>query len=175
MSTADMAYVGGNDVGNDIRATNDPDGTILNASGGDDTLRGGRGDDILVGGEGNDKLFGGDGADQFRFFFDTVSGTDTDFIYDLDFSEGDTIVFGHFADGTFVDTDGVNGFTNGSAAEVDSIEGLLALVNGSDDNWTATQKGTTDVLILTYTDGTSTQSIHISNAWSSYVDAGLFA
>ena len=167
MSTADMTYVGGNAGANDLRATNDPDGTLFNAGGGDDTLRGGRYDDILTGGEGDDKLFGGAGADQFRFFFDVVTGTDTDFIYDLNFSDGDTLVFGKFADGTFVDSVGVNGFTNGSAAQISSVEGIAALVNGADDHWTATQKGSTDVLILSYTDGSKTETIHISNAWAS--------
>lgn len=167
MSTADMAFVGGTTGNNDIRATTDVDGTILSGGGGDDILRGGRFDDILVGGEGNDRMFGGAGADQFRFFFDQVSGTDTDFVYDLNFTDGDSMVFGNFADGTFVDIPSaeVNGFDDGTAAIVSAYAGLAALVNGADDNWTATQKGSTQVLILSYTDGVSTQTIHISNAW----------
>ncbi len=168
MSTADMAYVAGKGGNDDLRATNDPDGTMLRGGGGDDILRGGRFDDILVGGEGNDKMFGGDGADQFRFFLNEVSGTDTDYIYDLDFCEGDTLVFGNFAAGTFSDASGVDGYTNGTAATVSSVEGIAALVNGCGSGWSAAQRGTSDVLVLTYTNGCVTQEIHISDAWNDF-------
>lgn len=176
MSTADMAYVTGKGGNDDIRATNDPDGTMLRGGGGDDILRGGRFDDILVGGEGNDQMFGGDGADQFRFFLNEVSGTDTDYIRDLDFCEGDTLVFGNFAAGTFSDATGVDGYTNGTAATVSSFEGLKALVEGDGCGplgWTAAQRGTSDVLILSYTDGSVTQEIQITGGWNAYLNAGL--
>ena len=167
MSTADMASVSGKAGADDLRATNDPDGTMLRGGAGDDILRGGKYDDILVGGEGNDKMFGGDGADQFRFFLNEVSGTDTDFIYDLDFSEGDTLVFGNFAAGAFSDADGLNAFAGGTAAEISSLAGLADLVGGA-SGWSAVQKGTSDTLILTYTNGVVTQEIHISNAWAAF-------
>lgn len=174
MSTADnvMASVSGK-AGDDVIRANygDPDGTMMRGGGGNDKMYGGKFDDIIVGGEGNDQMAGGAGADQFRFFLNEVSGTDTDYIYDLDFSEGDSLVFGNFAAGTFTDTadiNDVNAYTNGTAATISSIEGIAALVNGSASGWTAVQKGTTDVLILSYTNGCVTQEIHISGAWDDY-------
>jgi hypothetical protein len=166
---ADKTFVGGSNGDDDIRAVNDPDGSYLFARGGDDILRGGKFDDLLVGGEGNDSMFGGDGADQFRFFLNEVSGTDTDWIYDLDFSEGDELVFGNFAADTFVAGAGVNAFSMGTAGIINSIEGLQALVNAADDNWTAAQRGDTDTLELTYTDGNVTQVINFSSAWSDFI------
>ena len=55
-----------------VDATADPNGVLINAAGGDDTitgstasdiLQGGAGDDVLVGNAGNDQIFGGDGSD----------------------------------------------------------------------------------------------------------------
>src|SRR5687768_8647752 len=108
MADGIRAYVAGRDGPDDLRATNDEDGTQLRGGDGNDILRGGRYDDILVGGSGSDKMFGGDGGDQFRFFGDDIEGvSDTDFIYDLDFAEGDTLVFGNYGANTFSDDDGV--------------------------------------------------------------------
>lgn len=170
-STDGKANVSGKAGNDDLRATNDTDGTLINAGAGDDILRGGRFDDILVGGSGNDQMFGGDGADQFRFFGNQIDGAgDLDKIFDLDFSEGDTLVFGSFAAGTFSDDDGVNAFADDGSAIVSSFEGLANIVNGT--TVTAEQRGNTDTLILRITnDAGQVQEIHISNAYAAFVAA----
>jgi Ca2+-binding RTX toxin-like protein len=57
---------------------------IVDAGGGNDQIRGGTAADTIIGGDGNDKIIGftgadvitgGTGADQFRYMFDTDSGT----------------------------------------------------------------------------------------------------
>lgn len=169
----DQNYVGGNAGDNDIQSSG-RDGTILNGGAGDDILRGSRGDDILTGGSGNDQLWGGDGADQFRFFGDNIGGaSDLDKIYDLDFSEGDSLVFGNYGALQFTDVAGVNAFNGGAAAQISSWEGLVNVVEGS-DLVSASRKGTTDVLILTIDNGAGQiQSIHISGGWAAYSAAAL--
>jgi Ca2+-binding RTX toxin-like protein len=57
---------------------------------GDDTILGNGGNDQLAGRSGNDWLEGGEGADTFRFA-ETDFGNDV--VLDLDFSEGDRLVF----------------------------------------------------------------------------------
>ncbi|RVU07922.1 hypothetical protein EOE18_02295 [Novosphingobium umbonatum] len=165
-------FVGGTSGNDDLRANSqDTDGSYLFARGGDDILRGGKYDDVLTGGAGSDQYYGGAGADQFRFFGYDVTTGDRDRVYDLNFSDGDTIVFGSFATDTFADAAGINAYTNGTAATISSFEGLANMVNDADAVW-ATRKGTTDLLILHVTVGTETQTIEISNAYSAYVAAG---
>lgn len=167
--TADQAYVGGNAGNNDIKATNDVDGTVLNGGDGNDTLRGGKYDDLITGGSGDDLLFGGGGADQFRFFGNDIDGAkDTDKIFDLNFDEGDTLVFGSYAAGTFSDADGENAFAGGGSASISSFEGLVNAVSGSGGNMTVSQKGTSNVLILSIDTGAGIQEIHITGAWAAY-------
>lgn len=99
-------------------------GDVLSGGSGNDELRGGKGldtlygdagDDILIGGEWSDKLYGGAGADQFVFdtksLYEDVSPLGKrDVIYDLNFDEGDSLVF---------DLNGQkNDFTIGSDAEL---------------------------------------------------------
>lgn len=173
MSTEGKSYVGGNAGNNDVRATNNPAGTVMNTGAGNDVLRGGKGDDVMTGGAGDDLMFGGNGADQFRFFGNQIGGSsDLDKIFDLSFEEGDTLVFGDYAGSTFGDTDGVNAFANGGSASISSIEGLYAAVQSS-GAITASQKGNTDVLILEIDNGNGqTQIIHLSGLWDDY--AALF-
>ncbi|KAA9013036.1 calcium-binding protein [Sphingobium limneticum] len=161
-------YVGGNAGDNDIQSSGRA-GTILNGQAGDDILRGSRGDDILTGGSGNDQLWGGDGADQFRFFGNNIGGaSDTDKIYDLDFSEGDTLVFGNYGSLQFSDAAGINAFNGGAAAQVSSWAGLVHLVEAS-DLASVSRKGQTDVLILTLDNGDGQiQNIHITGGWAAY-------
>lgn len=161
-------YVGGNALDNDIQSSG-RNGTILNGQAGDDILRGSRGDDILTGGSGNDQLWGGDGADQFRFFGNNIEGaSDLDKIYDLDFAEGDTLVFGNYGNVHFSDAAGVNAFDGGGAAQISSWQGLVNVVEGS-DLVSVSRKGTTDVLILTIDNGAGQiQSIHITGGWAAY-------
>ncbi|WP_150290558.1 calcium-binding protein [Sphingobium estronivorans] len=161
-------YVGGDAGDNDIRASG-LNGTILNGQAGDDILRGGRGDDILTGGAGDDQLWGGAGADQFRFFGNNIGGaSDLDKIYDLNFSDGDTLVFGNYGNVHFADGDGINAFNGGAAAQISSWGGLVKMVDDS-DLVSASRKGQTDVLILTIDNGEGqTQTIHISGGWAAY-------
>ncbi len=161
-------YVGGDAGNNDIQSSG-PNGTVLNGLAGDDILRGGRGDDILTGGSGNDQLWGGNGADQFRFFGNNIEGSsDLDKIYDLDFSEGDTLVFGNYGAVHFADGDGINAFNGGAAAQISSWAGLVKMVEDS-DLVSVSRKNQTDVLILTIDNGEGqTQTIHISGGWAAY-------
>lgn len=158
--------VSGTSGNDDIQAN--PAGSVMNGGAGDDVLRGGRGNDILVGGSGEDQMYGGAGADQFRFFASQLDGTDTDKIYDLNFGAGDTLVFGDYTAGLFSDSEGVNSFSGDTAAQVSSITGLRHLIEDSNGAITASQKGNTEVLILTIHNGDDTQIIHISGLWSAY-------
>lgn len=168
MAAADMGYVGGNGLDNDLQATNDVDGTIYNGGAGNDTLRGGKYDDILSGGAGNDTYFGGDGADQFRFFGDQIEGTsDLDKVFDLDFSEGDSLVFGNYGAGTFADGAGINAYGAGNTdAQITSWEGLASFIQNSGATVTFSEKGNTDVLILNIDNGNGAiQTIHITGGF----------
>lgn len=91
--------IGGNDV-------------LVGGKGGD-TLYGGDGDDVLNAGAGADWLTGGAGADAFTFDLDATSDYRLDTIYDLDFTEGDTIVIEGVvisSDAELAAFDGMNGF-----------------------------------------------------------------
>jgi len=171
-STEDKDYVRGNSGNNDARATNDKDGSYLQTQGGNDTLRGGKYDDILDGGAGDDQYFGGAGADQFRFFGNQIEGSsDTDRVYDLNFGEGDTLVFGKYEANTFTDAAGENAFTNGTAAIVSSVEGLVNLVNNS-NRVSAERRGNTDTLIVSIEVDGKTHNIQLSNYYTAFVNAG---
>lgn len=165
-----QSYVGGNAGDNDIKATTNPDGTNLNGLGGNDILRGGKGDDLITGGAGDDLLYGGAGADQFRFYGNQIDGAkDTDKIFDLSFNDGDTLVFGGYAAGTFSDQAGENAFAGGTSVSISSFEGLVNAVNGSGGHMSVAQKGSTGVLILSIDNGLGQiQEIHITGAWAAY-------
>ncbi len=168
MAAADMSYVGGNAGDNDLRVTNDVDGTIINAGAGNDVLRGGRYDDILSGGAGDDLYFGGGGADQFRFFGNQIEGTsDLDKIFDLNFGEGDTLVFGNYGAGTFSDAAGINAFGAGNTeAQISSWQGLASFIQNSGAVVGFSEKGNTDVLILSIDNGAGQiQTIHITGGY----------
>ena len=173
MSDGIKAAVSGKAGNDDLKATNDPDGTLLSGGAGDDILRGGKYDDIIVGGAGNDLMFGGGGADQFRFFGSQIDGaSDYDRVFDLNFGEGDSLVFGDYGSGFFTvdDNVNVNSFAGGASASVHSWEGLVALA-GSSTEITATQARGVNVL-LTLDFGGQTQEIEISNGWAAFTAAG---
>lgn len=171
MST-NPTFVRGTAGADDIRATSNPNGSQLAAGAGDDILRGGKFDDILIGGSGSDQMFGGAGADQFRFFADQMNDGDVDKIRDVNFADGDVLVFGKFALGTFADATGLNAFTDGTAATVSSIAGLVALVNlDANDGIFAERRGTSDTLILHISNGTDAQTIELTGLWTAYNDA----
>jgi Ca2+-binding RTX toxin-like protein len=175
MSDGIKAYVTGKSSDDDIRAALDADGTMLRGGAGDDVLRGGRYNDILIGGSGDDWMYGGVGADQFRFFGNELTGaSDRDRIFDLTFGDGDVLVFGSFAAGTFGKLAGVNGFSSGTSAVISSYEGIVNAARFS-DNVTATRGGAyNDNLLLKITNATTgqVQEILISNGWTQYVNAG---
>jgi Ca2+-binding RTX toxin-like protein len=155
-----------------LRATSDTDGSFLLGRDGDDILRGGRYDDVLVGGEGSDQYFGGAGSDQFRFYGYDVTTGNNDRVYDLNFTtDADVLVFSNFAAGDFTDAAGIDAVNSGAGAIISSVEGLAHFVNDA-DVVSATRKGATDVLVLHVTYGSETQTIEISNMYSSFVAAG---
>jgi len=171
-STDDKTYVSGKNGNDDLRATNDKDGSYIHANGGNDTLRGGRYDDILDGGAGDDLYAGGGGADQFRFFGNQIEGqSDTDRVFDLNFDEGDTLVFGNYTANTFFDRTGENAFANGQSAIISSVEGLKNAVNDS-SLITAERRGNTDTLILTIQVDGKTHNIQLTGIYSAFVAAG---
>ncbi len=175
MSDGKKAYVRGTSGDDDLRAVyGDVDGTIFDALAGDDIMRGGNYNDIFNGGAGDDEMFGGLGADEFRFFANTIDGgQDTDFVYDLNFGQGDVLNIANFGAGTFAMSAGVNAWNGGSNAVIRSYEGIVNAVNGS-ANVTAFRAGEfNDDLILRVldTDG-DVQNIYISNGFSQYISAG---
>jgi Ca2+-binding RTX toxin-like protein len=178
MATSDglMGYVVGRGGDDDIRRViGDADGSMLRGNAGDDVLRGGWHDDILIGGAGDDRYWGGYGADQFRFLGNEIGGaSDFDRIYDLKFAEGDKLVFGNYAAGTFVDGDGLNGFNGGAAAVITSWDGVVDAAAGSSLVTASRYSANTDTLLLTLVNGDTgqTQQIVITGGWSQYVAAG---
>lgn len=161
-------YVGGNGGDNDLQATNDVNGTIINAGAGNDVLRGGKYDDILSGGAGDDLYYGGAGADQFRFFGNQIEGTsDLDKVLDLNFGQGDSLVFGNYGAGTFADAAGINAYGPAdSAAQITSWEGLASFIQNSGAVVGYSEKGDTDVLILSIDNGSGQiQNIHITGGF----------
>lgn len=162
-------YISGNAADNDFRATQG--GSMMAGGLGNDVLRGGRGDDILIGGAGDDRLYGGAGADQFRFFGNQVGGaSDVDSIYDLNFGQGDSLVFGEY-NGLFnTDAAGLNGFANGDSAIISTFAGLAAAYEASGDRITFTGNASLDLLIISFDTGNgSTQTIRISNGYDAFV------
>jgi Ca2+-binding RTX toxin-like protein len=181
MEMSSKAAVFGTSGNNDIRATNDVDGTYLAGNGGDDTLRGGRYNDVLVGGEGDDNMSGGSGADAFVFYGDNAALSyqrpggvpfvdnqedetdapdyaDVDRIFDLTFAEGDKIVIRDYSEAS-------------ANAVLRSWEDIVDLVDAS--GWEASRQAAgNNNLVISYDfgDGIS-QSIVISNGWSNYVEA----
>jgi Ca2+-binding RTX toxin-like protein len=166
------ANISGTEGDDDLRADyNDEDGSVLNSGSGNDTLRGGNYDDLLTGGAGNDQMFGGLGADQFRFFGgqakarETIEGdSDTDFIRDLKFGEGDVILLGGFGDGKFEDAEGVNAFDNGNDVIISSFDGLRALAEAGDVTLTALKNG--NLLVSITNEAGQIQNISITGAAS---------
>jgi Ca2+-binding RTX toxin-like protein len=142
---------------------------LIRGGPGNDVLRGGAGDDIIVGGAGDDIMSGGKGADQFRFFGDQIGGDlDTDRIVDLNFGEGDWLVFGNY-NGIFADGEGVNAFNGGDAAIISSWTGLMNAANTSGGSISITGNAGLDLLIITLDNGAGqTQVIRLSNSFAAY-------
>ncbi|MEH3145769.1 MAG: calcium-binding protein [Methylobacterium frigidaeris] len=169
------ALLGG--VGNDD-LHGDKGNNYLDGGAGNDTLRGSTGDDWLIGGAGNDLMYGGKGADQFRFYgtdllrADIQSGPqakhiDIDKIFDLNFGDGDKLVFDHFDVGTFVNggDKSLQVVSNGAGAIVDSYHDIARLLMSDAAHVSVSQKGTTGVLILSIHDQThGTETLHLTDA-----------
>lgn len=166
-----MDYISGKDTTNDdLRAS--ATGSILAGNGGDDVLRGGKGNDILVGGAGDDKLYGGAGADQFRFFGNQIGGvSDVDSIYDLNFGEGDTLVFGQYNGLFSTSSTGLNGFANGDSAIISSYAGLAAAYEASGGRITYTGNANLNLLIISFDNGSgATQTIRITQGYDAFIN-----
>lgn len=126
-----MAHISGRDGNEVLRATDETIGTNLSGYGGDDKLFGGKHGDLLIGGAGDDVLTGGAGADQFRFFGNEIAGrSDTDRIQDLNFGEGDRVVFLDFGANTFAKE--VGGYAGGTSAIFDSYSDIVKAAAASD-------------------------------------------
>lgn len=162
-------YVSGSNSGNDDLSASST-GSMLAGNGGNDVLRGGKSDDILIGGAGDDKLYGGDGADQFRFFGDKIEGaSDKDAIYDLDFGEGDVLVFGKYNGLFSSDAPGLDGFASGDSAIISSFAGLAAAYEASGGRITYSGNAALDLLIVSFDNGAGqTQTIRISNGYAAF-------
>lgn len=166
-----MDYISGTNATNDdLRASNT--GSMLVGGGGDDVLRGGRSNDILVGGMGDDKLYGGAGADQFRFFGNQIGGaSDVDSIYDLNFGEGDTLVFGQYNGLFSTDASGVNAFAQGDSAIISSFAGLAAAYEASGGRITYTGNANLNLLVISFDNGNgATQTIRITQGYDAFVN-----
>lgn len=113
-------------------------------------------------------------ADQFRFFGDQIEGSsDTDRIFDLNFNEGDKLVFGKFGAGTFEDEGGVNAFSGGSAAIISSYEGIVNAAAGSESVTAFRQGSGNDNLVFRVIDADGQiQDIVITGGYSQYIAAG---
>jgi VCBS repeat-containing protein len=169
------AYIGGNNAANDLSAVSaDQDGTNINAAGGNDTLRDGKFDDLLTGGAGDDVMSGGGGADQFRFFGTQIEGaSDLDRIFDLNFGQGDSLVFNNFGANTFLKANGVNAFNGGTSAILDSFGDIVAAAGASNLVTAKRASQSNDNLLLSISDADGQiQTISITGGWSQYVLAG---
>jgi hypothetical protein len=109
---------------------------ILSGLAGNDTLSGGDGNDTLIGGLGRDSLTSGTGADLFVYtdFNDSLVGG-TDFLRDLNFTQGDRIKLpnlplGVFNAGTLTGTTLTIGVTNAYADKDSTTAGAQALGAG---------------------------------------------
>ena len=101
----------------------------------DDDMRGWGGNDELLMRFGNDTAIGGNDADAFVFDGRYLNDGDSHTVRDLDFGEGDTLVFRFMDAGSFDDSqDGANDLevSNGGAdATFDSVEDIQeAVANG---------------------------------------------
>lgn len=149
----DISHVGtkGNDDISSGTATGQT--SITYAGAGDDILRGGKGNDTLVGGAGNDKMFGGAGADTFLFNGHDMNNGDKDFIYDLNFAEGDRIGLANF------------GGTVGSTI-LRSFQDIADLIHNNVGTVSYSEKGSTNVLILDVTSATNgVEHIYITGGY----------
>jgi Ca2+-binding RTX toxin-like protein len=159
------AGVFGTSGDDDIKATNDVDGSYLAGNGGDDILRGGRYNDVLVGGEGDDEMVGGGGADAFVFYglqsnlgYLKPEADDVDRVRDLTFSQGDKMVISSYAEAS-------------ANAVIRSWADIVDLVDGS--GWEASREGLgNNNLVISYDLGEGvSQTIVITNGWSQYLEA----
>ena len=100
---------------NELRGGNGPD--VLDAGPGNQILKGLGGNDTLIGGPGDDLMTGGTGADVFQFSGRDIAEHqhDNDTISDLNFAEGDKLVFSGYQGGTF----GAHSTAGGSSVTID--------------------------------------------------------
>jgi Ca2+-binding RTX toxin-like protein len=158
------SFVGGSNILNDDLPADygNVDGTIISGNGGNDTLRGGNYNDILTGGQGDDHSFGGAGADVFQWHGKDIinlggvpTGVETDYVYDVNFAEGDLLHFNGFAE-------------NRANGTMDGYRDIVRLVNRS--HWEASKVDGNNNLVLSYDFGDgSVQNIVLTAATGSAV------
>lgn len=160
-------------AGNDDVQANSRYENYIATGAGNDILRGGKFADMEIGGAGDDQMWGGGGADQFRFYGDQIAGaSDRDRIYDLNFGQGDTLVFGTYGADTFSESAHVNAFGGGSSAIIASLKGLAEADEASSLVSVGRQAaGNNNLLVSLTNDEGQIQQIVISNMWSQYVVA----
>ena len=145
-STLLTLHVDGKDISLFLRNVDFDDINILSTdySPGDDMIVGGANDDIMYGWGGDDELVmrygndtgvGGSGSDQFVFDGRYLNNGDSHRVQDLDFSEGDSLVFQFMDAGSFDDTvDPANNLAvsnAGGTATLDSVADIQeAVANG---------------------------------------------
>lgn len=166
-----MDYIAGSNQTNDDLSASST-GAMVVGGGGNDILRGGKSDDILIGGQGDDKLYGGAGADQFRFFGNQIDGSsDVDAIYDLNFGDGDTLVFGQYNGLFSSDASGLDGFAAGDSAIISSFAGLAAAYEASGGRISFSGNVNADLLVISFENGSgATQTIRISQGYNAFVN-----
>jgi len=104
------------------------DDTLIGGSNNDD-LRGWGGDDTIIMRWGNDTATGGEGADQFVFDGRYTNNGDSHTILDLDFSEGDSLLFQFTQPGPYDQTFEL--FSIADIVDADSNGLLAATGNGN--------------------------------------------
>lgn len=160
-------------AGNDDVRANSRYESYIETGTGNDVLRGGKYGDILIGGAGDDQLWGGGGGDQFRFYGNNIEGSsDQDRIYDLNFEQGDELVFGAFGTGTFHDSSHVNAFDSGASAIIASLEGLREADLASARISVSRQAlGNNNLTVSLTNDDGQVERIVITNMWSTYLES----
>lgn len=170
MLRAEAPFIRGTDGAERLNGTNQSD--IIIGGAGNDTLVGNRGDDIIVGGRGNDVLHGGVGADTFVFDSKTMTRLEVDQVRDLNFRDGDRLVFEGFQNTFDKLPSGL--FANGDKMQsliVDSMTDLMAL--GRLDHVVVSRHGNNNTLLVSIaeSDGNMLQ-LQLNNIFASFIQAG---
>lgn len=163
---------GTGDSGDNIVFARPSDG-LLNPGAGNDVLIGNAGKNWFMESAGDNVFVGFGGADAFRFDGRHVSGTKSDAILDVNFSQGDTITFRQYDAGTFSHLPGKNLFAvfdGGKSAAVDTILDLREMVEASKGITAKTEGG---ALVLSISQGADTHELYLAGLASAYQGVSL--